>query len=212
MAEQVPPGAGRIRQNDIYVAGIHGRKPKVPTDHAELERRARKAMSERAWAYIAGGAGEGATMRANRAALDRRAIVPRVLRDVSVRSTEIELFGDTLPAPVLFSPVGAGGLVRRRADVLIGQAAAQLGVPYIFSNQGSAPMEDVAAEMDRIRPGAPRWFQLYWSVDDDLVDSFLMRAKKMGASAIAVTLDRSEERRVGKECVTTCRSRWSPYH
>src|SRR3546814_11551063 len=28
----------------------------------------------------------------------------------------------------------------------------------------------------------------------------------------ATTLDRSEERRVGKECVSTCRSRWSPYH
>src|SRR3546814_6261535 len=26
------------------------------------------------------------------------------------------------------------------------------------------------------------------------------------------TLIRSEERRVGKECVSTCRSRWSPYH
>src|SRR3546814_18815362 len=26
------------------------------------------------------------------------------------------------------------------------------------------------------------------------------------------SLDRSEERRVGKECVSTCRSRWSPYH
>src|SRR3546814_16199642 len=26
------------------------------------------------------------------------------------------------------------------------------------------------------------------------------------------TVDRSEERRVGKECVSTCRSRWSPYH
>src|SRR3546814_18797143 len=25
-------------------------------------------------------------------------------------------------------------------------------------------------------------------------------------------LERSEERRVGKECVSTCRSRWSPYH
>src|SRR3546814_7275578 len=25
-------------------------------------------------------------------------------------------------------------------------------------------------------------------------------------------LDRSEERRVGTECVSTCRSRWSPYH
>src|SRR3546814_14566858 len=27
-----------------------------------------------------------------------------------------------------------------------------------------------------------------------------------------IELDRSEERRVGKECVNTCRSRWSPYH
>src|SRR3546814_11917688 len=26
------------------------------------------------------------------------------------------------------------------------------------------------------------------------------------------SLNRSEERRVGKECVSTCRSRWSPYH
>src|SRR3546814_14753189 len=28
----------------------------------------------------------------------------------------------------------------------------------------------------------------------------------------ATLYDRSEERRVGKECVRTCRSRWSPYH
>ena len=27
-----------------------------------------------------------------------------------------------------------------------------------------------------------------------------------------VDSDRSEERRVGKECLTQCRSRWSPYH
>src|SRR3546814_20312093 len=27
-----------------------------------------------------------------------------------------------------------------------------------------------------------------------------------------ITMSRSEERRVGKECVRTCRSRWSPYH
>src|SRR3546814_18830790 len=30
--------------------------------------------------------------------------------------------------------------------------------------------------------------------------------------AIVNLLARSEERRVGKECVSTCRSRWSPYH
>src|SRR3546814_16934990 len=32
------------------------------------------------------------------------------------------------------------------------------------------------------------------------------------AGDIMVSGDRSEERRVGKECVSTCRSRWSPYH
>src|SRR3546814_15638830 len=39
--------------------------------------------------------------------------------------------------------------------------------------------------------------------------------KEHVASAIAFTAIlgvRSEERRVGKECVSTCRSRWSPYH
>src|SRR3546814_14172703 len=30
--------------------------------------------------------------------------------------------------------------------------------------------------------------------------------------AAKAAYDRSEERRVGKECVSTCRSRWSPYH
>src|SRR3546814_13154974 len=31
-------------------------------------------------------------------------------------------------------------------------------------------------------------------------------------NGVALTSFRSEERRVGKECVSTCRSRWSPYH
>ena len=33
-----------------------------------------------------------------------------------------------------------------------------------------------------------------------------------GKSTILKIITRSEERRVGKECVSTCRSRWSPYH
>src|SRR3546814_9814633 len=32
------------------------------------------------------------------------------------------------------------------------------------------------------------------------------------ATLIGIEFDRSEERRVGKECVSTCRSRWSRYH
>src|SRR3546814_2911464 len=35
---------------------------------------------------------------------------------------------------------------------------------------------------------------------------------KLVANAGTPVIVRSEERRVGKECVSTCRSRWSPYH
>src|SRR3546814_18095810 len=37
-------------------------------------------------------------------------------------------------------------------------------------------------------------------------------AERPDARTVRVTGTRSEERRVGKECVSTCRSRWSPYH
>src|SRR3546814_16713957 len=40
----------------------------------------------------------------------------------------------------------------------------------------------------------------------------LAMAQPAIASEVHQALDRSEERRVGKECVSTCRSRWSPYH
>src|SRR3546814_11326642 len=35
---------------------------------------------------------------------------------------------------------------------------------------------------------------------------------ELQASGQGLQYRRSEERRVGKECVSTCRSRWSPYH
>src|SRR3546814_11140808 len=37
-------------------------------------------------------------------------------------------------------------------------------------------------------------------------------AKREETAIIRLKDGRSEERRVGKECVSTCRSRWSPYH
>lgn len=180
-----PEGPGRARQGLIYRAGVLGHRPTVPTDFAELERRAAATMSPRAWAYVAGGAGEGATMRANRAAFERVRIVPRLLPGNAQRDLSTEILGRRLPAPVLLAPVGAAGLVHRDSDLEIGSAAAELGLPYILSNQGCSPMEDVAAAMG----SAPRWFQLYWSTDEPLVDSFLARAAASGAEAIVVTLD-----------------------
>src|SRR3546814_19928998 len=47
-----------------------------------------------------------------------------------------------------------------------------------------------------------------------LINPFGLLYDEINASSlIKIDLDgRSEERRVGKECVSTCRSRWSPYH
>jgi isopentenyl diphosphate isomerase/L-lactate dehydrogenase-like FMN-dependent dehydrogenase len=178
-------GPGRTRQSLVYRAGVLGRRPAIPTDFAELERRAATAMAPRAWAYVAGGAGEGATMRANRAAFERHQILPRLLPGHARRDLSTELLGRRLPAPVVLAPVGAAGLVHRTSDLEVGAAAAGLGLPYIVSNQGCSPMEDVAAAMG----SAPWWFQLYWSTDEALVDSLLARAAASGAEAIVVTLD-----------------------
>jgi lactate 2-monooxygenase len=142
-------------------------------------------MSAEAFAYVAGGAGAEETMRANRRAFQGVSIVPRTLRDVSERDTSVELLGRRLPAPFLLAPIGVLELAHRDADVAAASAAAALGLPAIFSSQASQPMEEVAAAMGT----APRWFQLYWSTEDELVKSFVARAERCGCEAIVITLD-----------------------
>src|SRR3546814_1866609 len=48
------------------------------------------------------------------------------------------------------------------------------------------------------------------------VYSLRLTSAEVGSGVVdasgAMVFERSEERRVGKECVSTCRSRWSPYH
>ena len=46
----------------------------------------------------------------------------------------------------------------------------------------------------------------------EFVKQFNARTQSQSGMVIPVVVTRSEERRVGKECTATCRSRWSPYH
>ncbi|HEU5483462.1 MAG TPA: alpha-hydroxy-acid oxidizing protein [Microlunatus sp.] len=142
-------------------------------------------MSRRAWAYVAGGAGQGRTMRHNREAFERWRIVPRMLHGVRHRELGTEVLGTALSAPLLLAPVGAAGLVRPDSDLLIARGASAAGTAYVFSNQGCQPMEDTAAAMN----GTPFWYQLYWSTDEPLVDSLIQRAEAAGAAALVVTVD-----------------------
>jgi lactate 2-monooxygenase len=169
----------------VYLAGVSGRKPRVPMDPQRLEERASRAMPSRSWAYIRAGAGAERTMAANREAFDRVRIVPRMLRDVSTRDTSVELFGTRFEAPILTAPIGVLELAHREADIGVARGAREAGVPMVISNQASRPMEAIARELG----GTPRWFQLYWSKSDALVESLVRRAEAIGAEAIVVTLD-----------------------
>jgi lactate 2-monooxygenase len=82
-------------------------------------------------------------------------------------------------------PIGVLEMAHRDADVAVGRGAASEGIPYVFSNQASRPMEEVAAAMG----DAPRWFQLYWSTSNELVESLVARAERCGCTAIVLTLD-----------------------
>lgn len=177
--------SGRDVQSRIYRAGVFGRRPPVPVEPARLAAAARRRMSPAAWAYVAGSAGQQQTARANTEAFARHRLVPRMLVDVETRDTSVELFGRRLPAPLLLAPIGVLEMAHRDADLAAARAARALGLPLVISSQGSVPMERTAAELG----DSPRWFQLYWSKDDDVVDSFVERAAAIGSDALVVTLD-----------------------
>src|SRR3546814_14585311 len=53
----------------------------------------------------------------------------------------------------------------------------------------------------------------YAEADEEVFLGYSMNKQRQMSNETAQLIDaRSEERRVGKECVSTCRSRWPPYH
>ncbi|MCX4451915.1 lactate 2-monooxygenase [Streptomyces sp. NBC_01728] len=172
-------------QYEIYLNGMTGAVPRLPTDLTRLEELTEQRLGPGPVGYVAGSAGNGSTARANRAALDRRRIVPRMLRDVHERDLSVEVLGRALPAPLALAPVGVLSIMHPDAESAAARAAAAQGVPYILSSASSTPMEQVAEAMGE----AERWFQLYWAKDREVTRSFLNRAKAAGYTALFVTLD-----------------------
>ncbi|MFF7408055.1 lactate 2-monooxygenase [Streptomyces lydicus] len=172
-------------QYEIYLNGMTGAVPRLPTDLTRLERLTEQRLGPGPVGYVAGSAGTGSTADANRAALDRLRIVPRMLRDVQERDLSVEVLGRSLPAPLALAPVGVLSIMHPEAEPAAARAAAAQGVPYILSSASSTPMEEVAAAMG----DGERWFQLYWAKDREVTRSFLDRAKAAGYSALFVTLD-----------------------
>jgi lactate 2-monooxygenase len=172
-------------QNEIYLNGTVGIVPEFPLEPGLLEAAARDSFAADAFGYVAGSAGTESTARANRAAFERWQIVPRFLRDVSVRDASTSVLGTTMPAPVALAPVGVQSIVHPDAELAVAKAAASLRLPMALSTVSSYRLEDVAAAGGE----SPRWFQLYWPKDRDVGASLLARAKASGFSALLLTLD-----------------------
>jgi len=184
----VDPGLGEAFANfqyEIYGRGLAGETPSQSVAIAGLEERAREVLSASAFGYVAGGAGMERTLRANVEAFASWQIVPRMLRDVSLRDLSVTVLGTQMPAPLLLAPVGVQSIVHREGELAAARGAAAQGLPFIFSTAASHTFEQVAEAMG----DASRWYQLYWPKERDLAASFLRRASDAGYGAVVVTLD-----------------------
>jgi isopentenyl diphosphate isomerase/L-lactate dehydrogenase-like FMN-dependent dehydrogenase len=171
--------------NEIYLRGLGGEKPALPTDPSVLEAYARDRVDAEPFWYVAGAAGAGATYRANLAAFDRWRIVPRMLAGATHRDPRTTVLGDTIPAPVITAPIGVQGIMHPDGELAVARVAAELGLPMAVSTVSSYTLEEIAAA----NGDGIRWFQLYWPNDEEVCASFLARAKAAGYSALVVTLD-----------------------
>lgn len=179
------PNIGQDIQHQVYGAAVAGSRIDLPFSFEEWEARARKALPEEAYWYIAGSAGGGDTYRANREAFERVKLRHRVLNDVGDRDISTELFGVTLPCPFALAPIGVQGIMHADGERAPARAAAAMGVPFTLSTVSSVTIEEIAAIMG----SSPRWFQLYPSRSREIAASLLSRAEVAGYSAIFVTLD-----------------------
>ncbi|CAG8960002.1 hypothetical protein HYFRA_00013190 [Hymenoscyphus fraxineus] len=159
--------------------------PLVTTDPNKLAAQAKEKLPETSYNYIAGGAGEKATMDANRLAFRQWKLVPRMLRETSIRDLTIELFGEKYETPILMAPIGVQSIFHEDKETGLAEICADLDVPFIMSTAASSTIEEVAAASGN----GPRWYQLYWPQDDEVTLSLLDRAKKNGFRVLVVTLD-----------------------
>ncbi|MEV5348338.1 alpha-hydroxy-acid oxidizing protein [Streptomyces achromogenes] len=174
-------------QYEIYLDGLRGVLPGLPMTYPDLEAQAQAAMSPSVRSYVAGGAGDEYTQRANVTAFEGWGLVPRMMVSPTRRDLSVDLFGMRLATPLFMAPVGVIGLCAQdgHGDLATARAAARTGVPMVASTLTVDPLEEVAPEFG----GTPGFFQLYTPNDREVAESLVHRAEAAGFRGIVVTLD-----------------------
>lgn len=166
---------------------------------ADYEPQARARLDDNAWAYLAGGAGDGLTQMANRAAFDRLQLWPRVLRGSAGASTRTQLLGLDLAHPVIVAPLAYQRLFHPDGEAATAMAASAVEALMVASTLSSVPLEAIAAQAE----GMPQWFQLYLQPDRGVTLDLVRRAEAAGFQGLVLTVDapinglRNHEQRAG---------------
>src|ERR1700737_4638988 len=104
----------------------------------EFEPEARQRLPRAVYEYVAGGAGEGYSIRANEGSYQRILLRPRVLRFVGPVDLGQEMFGRPLPVPVLLAPAAYQRLMHPEGELGSVQGAIRHSVPFVASSNATA--------------------------------------------------------------------------
>ena len=150
----------------------------------DFEPVARQTMSQMAYDYVAGGAGDEITLRDNIQAFDRLRLHPRVLTDVSQIDTKTTILGQSLDFPILLAPTAYHRLVHPEGELATVRGAAKAGATMVASSFATTAIEDMSRATS-----APLWFQLYVVSDRGFTKALVQRAEAAGCRALLVTVD-----------------------
>jgi 4-hydroxymandelate oxidase len=150
----------------------------------EFEAEARERLPHAVYEYVAGGAGDEHSIRANEESYRRIFLRPRVLRTVAPVDLGQQLFGKALPVPVMLAPAAYQRLMHPAGELASVQGAIRHGVPFVLSSNGTVSIEEIAAI-----PGARCWFQLYVQGDTGFTRDSIARVEAAGCEAVCVTVD-----------------------
>lgn len=141
-------------------------------------------MSDSTYAFVAGGAADELTLRANREAYERILLDPTVLVDVSRLDTRVTLFGGELPFPILLAPTGYHRLLHPDGEVGTARGASAAAAALVVSSFATTTVEDIAAATK-----SPLWFQLYVQPDRGFTRELVRRVEAAGYQALCLTVD-----------------------
>ena len=173
-----------IASNDKYVASVLDNEI-VIDDIDDLAWQASQVIPKGGFDYIYGGAETEKTMRRNISAFDCVDIYPRVLTGVDVPDINTSILGIDIALPVIAAPAAAHGLAHGSAEAGSAHGVAASGTIMSVSTYASSSLKDIAAA----GKGAPQWFQLYLSKDDEFNRKIVKQAEDLGFKAIILTVD-----------------------